>query len=144
VCWRAVDADGNALGPVRPSPAAALRAAPVPTWPVFVIDPEGRRITFADAIGAGGERVAALLDALPPAVVMPEAFDGQRTAWRAEVVAAGRAEDLEAALHVAMLVATERLDPADDVDVDAHAASGAQLWFLTGAVAAALAGADCP
>ena len=145
VDWQAVDVDGNALGPVRPSPAAALRAAPVPTWPVFVMDPEGRRITFAEAIGEGGERVQELLDALQRVAVAPvgvEALDRQRTAWRDEVVAAGRAEDLEAALHVAMLVATERLDPADDTDVDAHAASGAQLWSLTGAVVAALAGAD--
>jgi hypothetical protein len=49
---------------------------------------------------------------------------------------------MEAALHVAMLLATERLDPVDDTDVDAHVASGARLWLLTGAVVSALAGVD--
>ncbi|MDQ4070311.1 MAG: hypothetical protein M3203_12705, partial [Actinomycetota bacterium] len=42
--------------------------------------------------------------------------------------------------HVAVLVATERLGPSDHGDVDAHVASGAQLWLLTGAVVSALAG----
>lgn len=51
-----------------------------------------------------------------------------------------RVEDMEAALHLTMLLATERLDPADDTDMDAHIASGAQLWLLTGAVVSALAG----
>lgn len=69
-----------------------------------------------------------------------EALDRRRAAARTAVVAAGRERELEAALHVAMLVATERLDPADDADVDAHVASGACLWLVTGAVASALAG----
>ncbi|MFN2607599.1 MAG: hypothetical protein ABR511_06830 [Acidimicrobiales bacterium] len=59
---------------------------------------------------------------------------------RRAVLAAGRHADLEAAVHVAMLVATERLDPPDDADVAAHVASGARLWLLAGAVASALAG----
>ncbi len=66
----------------------------------------------------------------------------RRATLRDSVLAAGRTEELEAALHVAMLVATERLDPTDDADVDAHVASGARLWLLAGAVVSALGGAD--
>lgn len=67
--------------------------------------------------------------------------DDRRSDARRALLAGGREAELEAALHVAVLVATERLDPADDADVDAHVASGAQLWLLTAAVASALAGA---
>lgn len=67
--------------------------------------------------------------------------DAVRAALRREAVAAGREAALEAAVHVAVLVATERLDPPDD-DVDAHVASGARLWLVAGAVAAAVAGAE--
>lgn len=67
--------------------------------------------------------------------------EGARAALRAGAVAAGRARELEAAVHLAMLVATDRFDPGGD-DADAHVASGARLWLLTGAVAAAVAGAD--
>ncbi|HEV2766767.1 MAG TPA: hypothetical protein VGV63_03535 [Acidimicrobiales bacterium] len=74
------------------------------------------------------------------------AVDQRRAAARPLLVAAGRSEELEAALHVAMLVATEVLDPVADADVDAHIASGAQLWLLGAAVAWALAagGTDHP
>ncbi|MBW3548332.1 MAG: hypothetical protein KY452_09405 [Actinobacteria bacterium] len=74
------------------------------------------------------------------------AVDHRRAAARVPLVAAGRNDELEAALHVAMLVATEVLDPAADADVDAHVASGAQLWLLGAAVAWALAagGGDHP
>jgi hypothetical protein len=41
-----------------------------------------------------------------------------------------------------MVEATERFDPAEDADVDAHVASGARLWLLTGAVASALSGGE--
>ena len=68
--------------------------------------------------------------------------DRRRGSARAALVSAGRTEDLEAALHVAIVLATERFDPADDTDVDAHVASGARLWLLTGAVASALAGME--
>ena len=70
------------------------------------------------------------------------AVDRRRAECRATVVAAGREEELEAALHAVMLVATERLDPPDDADVDQHVASGARLWLLAGAVASALSGPD--
>lgn len=69
------------------------------------------------------------------------AVDRRRAAARPPLLAAGRADQLEAALHVAMLVATEVLDPPGAGDVDAHVASGAQLWLLGGAVAWSLAGA---
>lgn len=69
-----------------------------------------------------------------------EEVDRRRSAPRPELLAAGRGTELEAALHVTMLLATEALDPADDTDVEAHVASGAQLWLLAGAVTWALAG----
>jgi hypothetical protein len=68
------------------------------------------------------------------------AVDHRRAEARRAVVAVGREAELEAALGAVMLAAVERLDPADDADVDAHVASGARLWLLTGAVASALAG----
>lgn len=68
------------------------------------------------------------------------AVDRRRSAAHRALVAAGRAGEAEAALHLAMLLATERFDPSDDADVDAHVASGARLWLLTGAVVSALAG----
>ena len=68
-------------------------------------------------------------------------LDRRRTECRRAVVEAGRADALEAALHVAVVVATERFDPRDDGDVDEHVASGARLWLLAGAVVSALRGA---
>jgi hypothetical protein len=58
--------------------------------------------------------------------------DRRRAAARDAVVAAGRGQQLEAALHVALLAEVERLD--------ARVASGARLWLLAGAVASALRG----
>lgn len=144
-------------------------------WPLAVVGDDGRHLSVAEALGAGGDRVVDLLDALirdetvdmgalarttplgpsslPLAAVTlraaVDAADRMDPEWLAEVerrragcrravVAAGREEALEAALHVVMLVATERLDPSDDGDVDQHVASGAQLWLLAGAVASAL------
>jgi hypothetical protein len=65
--------------------------------------------------------------------------DRRRTQARDCLAADGRGDDLEAALHVALLVMSERFDPEDD-DTDAHVASGARLWLLAGAVASALGG----
>jgi hypothetical protein len=184
--WHAVDGRGLDLATGRPpeapgwgSPAAAVAAAPVVTWPLAVVDGSGARGGLAAALGPGGAAVERLLDGLAGApaadvealapstpagpVALPldveglpvavAAQDRLDPAWLAEVerrrdtaravlVAAGREAELEAALHVAMLLATERFDPADDTDVDAHVASGARLWLLTAAVASALAGAD--
>ena len=66
--------------------------------------------------------------------------DRRRAAARHHVVAAGRGEQLEAALHVAMLVGTAQVGAG----VDAHVASGARLWLLAGAVASALGGQPDP
>ncbi len=68
------------------------------------------------------------------------ALDARRSAPRPALVHAGREVHLEAALHVTMLLATERLAPVGIDDVDERVASGAQLWLLAGAVAWALLG----
>lgn len=182
--WHAVDGEGRDLatgrppaGPGRRSPAAALVAAPVMTWPPAVVGEDGGRFDLAAALGPGGDRVTQLLGEvaagqavdvgtlaqvtpggrveLPVAVVGLGAaveaagrvdgrwlagVDRRRQSSRLALVDAGRETALEAALHVAMLLATEWFDPADDVDVDAHVASGARLWLLTGAVVSALTG----
>jgi hypothetical protein len=67
-----------------------------------------------------------------------------RTARRDALVAAGREAEMEAALQAAIPKATERFDPAGDGDVDAHIASGAQLWLQSGAVVSALVGEPDP
>lgn len=118
-----------------------------------------------DLLGPGGPRVGALLRGLcgdaPPAtaprarvVGLAEALrlaERVDPAWTAGVdrrsdhardrlVGAGRAADLELALHMTMLLCTPCLDPADDEDVDAHAVSGALLWLACRLVAPALHG----
>jgi hypothetical protein len=192
VTWHAVDADGLDLATGRPprppgptGPASALASSPVAAWPVSVVAGDGRTLDLAAALGPGGGRVAALLDALAagppspdedpgrveamaratpagevglPLAVVPlhegveaaaqvdpawlSVVDGRRAAARRSLEEEGRGVEADAALHVAMLLATERFDPADDADVAAHVASGARLWLLTGAVVSALAGAD--
>jgi hypothetical protein len=64
--------------------------------------------------------------------------DRLRSSPRSELLESGRGPQLEAALHVTMLLATEILDPDDDTDVAAHVMSGARLWLLTAAVTWAL------
>ncbi len=185
--WHAVDGAGLALATGRPpqppgatSPAAALAAAPVATWPITTVADDGRRVDVADALGPGGARVAVLLERLatrppPPAdldlaalaqatpagpvpaplaaVGLAEAVeatarvdeawlaavDGCRSAPRAPLVAAGRGTELEAALHLAMLVATGPID--EGLPAEERVASGARVWLLGGAVAWALLGA---
>ena len=61
----------------------------------------------------------------------------RRAAAGRAVVSDGRKSQLDAALNVAMLLATERL-LVDREDLGAKVASGAQLWLLGGAVASAL------
>jgi hypothetical protein len=80
---------------------------------------------------AAGVEAAAAVDASWLAEV-----DRRRTAAREDVVAAGRGEELEAALHVALLAATGPVG----ADIAARVASGARLWLLAGAVASALRG----
>ena len=180
--WHAFDAGGSHLAGGRPSPAAALSAAPVAAWPLGVVDDDGRRLTFAEALGPGGDRVQELFEALMVGLAEPAsdvdslarmtpagrvdlplaclslaeaveaaaqvdthwlaAVDRRRTVARQALAAAARDEELEAALHIALLLATERLDPDDDADVDAHVASGARLWLVAGAVVSALSGVD--
>ena len=88
--------------------------------------------------------VVDLPDAVNAAAGVEGAFlaemERQRAEVRQEVVDQGRSAELEAALHVVLLVGTEYLDPAGDDDVDAHVASGGRLWLLAGAVVSALAG----
>ncbi len=66
------------------------------------------------------------------------AVEQRRSTPRRALLDAGRHHQLEAALHMAMLLGAEQLDPDDDADVDAHVASGAMLWILGAAVAWAL------
>jgi hypothetical protein len=88
--------------------------------------------------------VVALPEGVAAAAQVDQAWlgevDRRRAAARRAVVAAGRGAEMEAALEMAIVLATERFDPADDTDVDAHVASGARLWLLTGAVVSALTG----
>lgn len=186
--WHAVDASGRDLatgrppsGPGRTTPAAALAAAPVAAWPVAVVGGAGVRLSVAQVLGPGGDRVEAMLGALAGArrvrpdgevaararvtpvgmVDLPVDVIGlaagveaaarvepgwlaslgrARDAVRRAVLDAGRQAELEAALHLTILLATERLGPAGDAGQAARVASGARLWLLTGAVASALAG----
>ncbi|MDP9870194.1 MULTISPECIES: hypothetical protein [Streptosporangium] len=69
-------------------------------------------------------------------------LDRRRAAARSRLLDAGREEQLELAEHVAMLVATPRLDPADQTDPGARAVSGALLWLIGTVVAGALADGD--
>lgn len=89
-------------------------------------------------------RVATLRVAVEAQADLDDAWLAQvgrrRDQGRQSLVAAGREAEMEAALNLAILMATERFDPTDDTDVDAHVASGARLWLLTGAVVSALAG----
>ncbi|WP_440073672.1 hypothetical protein [Streptosporangium sp. OZ121] len=80
---------------------------------------------------------AAAMDRVDPGWL--EALDRRRGAARERLVAAGREQQLDTAEHVAMLVATPRLDPADQTDPDARAVSGALLWLIGTVVADALA-----
>lgn len=159
-----------------PSPAAAVVAAPVITWPVALEAHDGRRISLGPALGEGGDDVEALLarligprpaieatnlaalatstplgpEALPVDVVTVAegvsaagevdsrwlaALDARRSTPRQALIDAGREVELEAGLHVTMLLATERLSPSEDGGLDERIASGAQLWLLGGAVA---------
>lgn len=113
----------------RPTPTAAtemaVRATATPAGPV--------ELPLAVVPLGEGVECSASVD---PAWLND--VERRRSAPRGALLDAGRGLDLEAALHVAMLLATEALDPADDADVHAHVASGAQLWLLGGAVVWAL------
>lgn len=184
--WHVVDAGGNDLAtgrPVRPggssSPAGALAASPVVTWPVRLVADDGRSATLAGALGEGGLRVQGLLgsvvsrppeleterlhslaattpagtidltvavvdlaDALKASAAVDRtwlaAVERERERPRPLLVAQGRAGELEAAVHAAMLLGTRHFAPQSD-DVAERVASGALLWLLGGVVAWALA-----
>ncbi|WP_051865939.1 hypothetical protein [Streptosporangium roseum] len=83
---------------------------------------------------------AATMDLVDPGWLAD--LDRRRAAARSRLLEAGREDQLELAEHVAMLVATPRLDPADPEDAEARAVSGALLWLIGTVVAGALAGGD--
>lgn len=120
---------------------ARLMASPVPPSPAEVA-------ALALATPAGPLDLPVTMVSLAEGVERSEGVDPgwlrtvdrRRSSPRAELLAAGREDELEAALNIAVLLATDRLDPHDDADPDAHVASGAQLWLLGGAVAWALSG----
>ncbi|TYB47904.1 hypothetical protein [Actinomadura chibensis] len=80
---------------------------------------------------------AAVLDRVAPDWLA--SLERRRHDARRRLLGAGRADRLELAEHVAMLVATPRLRPADPGDADALALSGAVLWLVGTLVAGALA-----
>ncbi|MFI9551936.1 hypothetical protein [Nonomuraea endophytica] len=83
-----------------------------------------------------GQVPAELLDRVEPGWLA--ALECRRARARTHLMATGRESRLELAEHVAMLVATPRLEPAEPGDGDALAQSGAILWLLGTLVAAAL------
>lgn len=115
---------GRLLSPPTPAPGCGLKALARAT-PLGPLDGPVDVLALSDAVEAAGAIDADWLAGL----------EERRRAPRSALVDGGRSIELEAALHVVMLLATARLDPAVDDDVDAHVASGAQLWLLGAAVA---------
>ena len=107
---------------------ALLRATPAGPvdLPVAVVELEG------------GVRAAGAVDRAWMAAV-----EERRSAPRSLLAAKGREMELEAALNLAMLLATEALDGEDD-GVGARVASGARLWLLGAAVGWTLLDGDDP
>lgn len=123
---RGADGQGAGDGPAI-DPAARARATPAGPvhLPLAVVDL------------AAGVEASAVVDPTWLGEV-----ERRRSQLRQRLEEAGRGAEMEAALHVTMLLGAERLDPADDTDVHAHVASGARLWLLAGAAVSALAGDD--
>jgi len=119
---------GRLLSPPTPVPEGGVEALARAT-PLGPLDGPVDVLALSDAVEAAGSIDATWLDGL----------DERRRAPRSALVEGGRSIELQAALHVVMLLATAQLDPAIDDDVDAHVASGAQLWLLGAAVAWCLA-----
>ncbi|GGL57043.1 hypothetical protein [Planomonospora parontospora] len=82
------------------------------------------------------ELPAVLLDRVDP--LWLAWLESRRSEARARLRDARREDRLEFAEHVAMLVATPRLRPADPADAGALAMSGAILWLVGTLVATAL------
>ncbi len=112
-----------------PQPPGSRLATLAAATPAGQVDLPLALVPLAAGVEASAEVDRSWLDAVAD----------RRETPRRLLVDAARETDLEAALNVAMLVATERLDPPDG-DVAAHTASGARLWLLGGAVAWALTG----
>lgn len=112
----------------RPSaPAGADLARLATATPAGLVDLPVELVALADGVEA-----SAGVDRGWLATV-----DARRAEPRDALAAVGRGPDLEAALNVAMLLATDRFGVPEE-DVAARIASGAQLWLLGGAVAWAL------
>ncbi|MGI9022223.1 MAG: hypothetical protein ACR2HV_03100 [Acidimicrobiales bacterium] len=110
------------------SPAPGLDIAGLArATPAGPVAAEVALVGFADAVEATARVDPAWLAAV----------DECRGAPRHRLEAAGRGIQLEAALHLAMLLATT---PVEETDSLARVASGARLWLLGGAVAWALTG----
>lgn len=119
---------GATAPPADLAVGALLRATPTGPvdLPVAVVDLED------------GVRAAGAVDRAWMAAV-----EERRSAPRPLLAGQGREMELEAALNLTMLSATEALD-GEDVGVGDRVASGARLWLLGAAVGWALLGGDDP
>jgi hypothetical protein len=115
-----------ARAPVRLAVEVLARATPAGT-----VDLPVAAHGLDDAVLAAGDVDPAWL-----AVV-----DERRSEARAALRAGGREVELEAALNLAMLLATDRLE-GGEADLGARVASGARLWLLGAAVSWALTDGD--
>lgn len=112
----------------RPSPPRGVDLARLATaTPAGLVDLPVELVALADGVEASGDVDRGWLATV----------EVRRAEPRDALAAAGREAHLEAALNVAMLLATERFGVPDE-DMAARIASGAQLWLLGGAVAWAL------
>ena len=91
-----------------PSPAGALAASPVVTWPVRLVADDGRTATLADALGEGGRRVEELLSAV---VSRPPELDRGRLRSLAATTPAGTVD-----LPVAVVDLPHALEASAAVD----------------------------
>ena len=148
---------GHSLGPGGDRVEALLDRLMAPSAP----DTAGLS-ALATSTPAGAVQLPVDVVPLEEAAEAAEAVDAAwlaeverlRSAPRSALVDSGRETELEAALHVAMVLAVERLAPTSRPCRDVgptggppsrhghgeggHMASGAQLWLLAGAVAWAL------
>jgi len=110
-----------------PAPAGLALDELARATPAGAVDLPVAAFGLADAVLAAGE-----VDPDWMAVV-----DERRSVPRPLLAAAGRTTELEAALHLAMLLGTRPVGPQDGVG-GARAASGARLWLLGAGVSWAL------
>jgi hypothetical protein len=131
---------GDALGPGGSRVELLLDRLAAPPAP-----PDGSLLAaLGRATPAGGLDLPVVVVDLGAGMAAAEAVDrawmgvvdARREAPRARLRAHGRSPELEAALHLAMLVGTAGVGSEDGEA--ARVASGARLWLLAGAVAWAL------